>query len=192
VTADVDGLVPLIAAGDAEAFGRWLAGAERRLRESLRSFAAVVDTEAVMQEALLRTWQVAPRFAPDGRADGLLRLAIRIARNLAVSDLRRWDRRGLVDAKEIEGIAGDLPPDPSPGDDPALRAAIEECRRQLPRQPARALAARLEGGGTERDERLAERLGMRLNTFLQNITRARRFLTECLRRCGLDVAGERA
>jgi DNA-directed RNA polymerase specialized sigma24 family protein len=192
VTAELDSLVPLIAAGDAEAFGRWLAGAERRLRDSLRSFAAVVDTEAVMQEALLRTWQVAPRFAPDGRADGLLRLAIRIARNLAVSDLRRWDRRGLVDVKEIEGIAGDLPPDPSPGDDPALRAAIEECRRQLPRQPARALAARLEGGGTERDERLAERLGMRLNTFLQNITRARRFLTECLRRRGLDMAGELA
>jgi hypothetical protein len=37
---------PAIALGDAGAFGRWLAGAEPRLRESLRPFAARVDTEA--------------------------------------------------------------------------------------------------------------------------------------------------
>jgi DNA-directed RNA polymerase specialized sigma24 family protein len=87
--ADLDSLVPLIGAGSMEAFGRWMAGAEGRVTESLRSFAARVDTEAVLQETLLRVWQVAPRFVPDGKRDGLVRLAVRIARNLAVSELRR-------------------------------------------------------------------------------------------------------
>ena len=71
-----------------------------------------------------------------------------------------------------------------------LRRAIEDCRRRLPDRPARALQARLEGGGTEPDDRLAERLGMRRNTFLQNIVRARRFLMECLRQRGVDLAVE--
>ena len=86
---DLDAHLPAIQAGDADAFGRWLAGAEPGLRESLRSFAASVDTEAVLQESLLRTWQVAPRVVSDGKPNTLLRLAVRIARNLAVSERRR-------------------------------------------------------------------------------------------------------
>ena len=39
---------------------------------------------------------------------------------------------------------------------------------------------------------LAERVGMRPNTFLQNITRARRLIAECLRRRGIDLALELA
>ena len=71
-----------------------------------------------------------------------------------------------------------------------LRRAIEECRQLLPRRPAAALQARLDGGGVEPDERLAEGLRMRRNTFLQNVTRARRFLADCLRRRGIDLAME--
>jgi RNA polymerase sigma-70 factor (ECF subfamily) len=181
--SDADDQLAGIVAGDADAFARWLAGAEWRLRASLRSFAERVDTEAVLQETLLRVWQVAPRFRPDGRPDGLLRLAIRIARNLAVSELRR-DR---LEPAELEAA----PPPDRPGD-PLLRRAIEECRARLPRQPGLALGARLESGGTEPDELLATRLGMRRNTFLQNIARARRLLAECLRRRGVDPIGELA
>jgi hypothetical protein len=47
-------LVAAIAAGDASAFARWMRGAERPIRESLRRYAASVDTEAVLQESLLR------------------------------------------------------------------------------------------------------------------------------------------
>src|SRR5690606_14601871 len=71
---DLDVHLAAIVAGDTRAFGRWLAGAEAPVRDSLRSFARVVDVEAVLQEALLRVWQVAPRFEPDGRPNGLLRL----------------------------------------------------------------------------------------------------------------------
>jgi DNA-directed RNA polymerase specialized sigma24 family protein len=187
---DLDQHLAAIASGDARAFARWLAGAEARVRLSLRSFAAQVDTEAVMQETLLRVWQVAPRFAPDGRANGLLRLAIRIARNLAVSETRRpratpLDEGALDAERERQDPQG-------PAVDPLLRKAIEDCSAQLPEKPAQALAARLAGGGVERDEALAERLAMRLNTFLQNFTRARRLLADCLRRHGIDLDEELA
>jgi RNA polymerase sigma-70 factor (ECF subfamily) len=48
------------------------------------------------------------------------------------------------------------------------------------------LHARLESAGVEPDDALAERLGMRKNTFLQNFTRARKLLAECLARRGID------
>lgn len=190
--ASGDEMLAAIGAGDAGVFARWLAGAEGRLRDSLRSFAARVDVEAVVQEALLRVWQVAPRVVADGRPDPLLRLAIRIARNLAVSELRR-SRLEPVEIEALERLVetgGEISPGPDRGGDPMLRRAIEDCRRQLPRKPAEALQARLDSGGAEPDERLAERLRMRRNTFLQNVTRARRFLAECLRRRGIDVALE--
>src|SRR5262245_16659057 len=89
MTVSLDVHLAAIAGGDATAFARWMAGAEPRLRLSLKSLAREVDVEAVLQETLLRVWQVAPRFTPDGGPDALLRLGIRIARNLALSELRR-------------------------------------------------------------------------------------------------------
>jgi DNA-directed RNA polymerase specialized sigma24 family protein len=181
-----------ISAGDAGVFARWLARAEGRLRGSLRPFASRVDVEAVLQEALVRVWQVAPRFVPDGGPDALLRLAIRIARNLAVSELRR-SRLDPVDPEFLDRAlveADRFSPGPDRGSDPMLRRAIEECRRALPRKPVEAIQARLDSGGAEPDAVLAVRLRMRRNTFLQNITRARRLLANCLRRRGIDLAAE--
>jgi len=181
---DLDLHLAAIVAGDADAFGRWLAPAEATVRASLRSFAAVLDVEAVLQESLLRVWQVAPRFAPDGRPNGLLRLAIRIARNLAVSELRRIKARPatpdeLEDVRDVEVS----PPDPM------LRAAIADCRDKLPARPREALDARLTGGA---DDELAASLNMRLNTFLQNFTRARQLLADCLGKRGITIAMELA
>jgi DNA-directed RNA polymerase specialized sigma24 family protein len=190
---DLDVHLPAIAAGDEEAFAAWLAGGERRVRLSLRSFAAHVDTEALLQETLLRVWQVAPRVKPDGRPDALLRLAIRTGRNLAVSEVRRA-RLLPVEIDELERTAATLEgaPPPDRAGDPFLRQAIVECHGRLPAKPARALGARLESAGSERDVVLAERVGMRPNTFLQNITRARRLIAECLRRRGIDLVTELA
>ena len=174
-------LLPAIQGGDPDAFGRWVAAVEATVRLSLRSFAAAVDTEAVLQETLLRVWQVAPRFVADGRPNGLLRLAIRIARNLAVSERRR------TRVEVVDPAALDEQHTPAVVTaDPLLREAIALCRQQLEGKPAAALEARLAAGGGESDETLAARLSMRLNTFLQNFTRARRLLAECLRRRGID------
>jgi DNA-directed RNA polymerase specialized sigma24 family protein len=187
-----DDLLSAIGAGDAAAFARWLAGAEDRLRGSLRSFAELADVEAILQETLVRVWQVAPRVVPDGRPHALLRLAIRIGRNLAVSALRQR-RLEPVEAAALERLAAEtetFTPGPDRWRDPMLRRAIDDCRRRLPARPARALEARLDSAGAEPDVRLAERLGMRPNTFLQNVVRARRFLADCLRKRGIDLALE--
>lgn len=189
---DLDRYLPGIAAGDPDAFGRWVAGAEFRIRASLSSFATVVDTEAVVQECLLRVWQVAPRVQVDGKGDSLVRLAIRIAHNLAISEVRRARNRSFEPASLERVIAHDQahlrPADPEGAPvDPMLRKVIALCREKLPKKPALALTERLLAAGNAPDEQLAARLGMKLNTFLQNFTRARRFLADCLREHGVDL-----
>lgn len=195
---DLDLELPAIAAGDADAFGRWLAGAEPEVRRSLRPFAAQVDIEAVLQEGLLRTWQVAPKLQSDGKPNALLRFAVVATRNLALSEARKLSHAAVSsrpsESDEAESslertlerlasvsYAGDATPDPF------LRRAIVECHEKLPAKPAQALAQRLQSAGGERDEELAARLGMRLNTFLQNFTRARKLLARCLESRGIDL-----
>ena len=180
---DTDSELAAIAAGDADAFARWLARAERPLRRSLARFATVSDTEAVLQEALLRVWQIAPRCPGDGRPHGLLRLGMRIAQNLAISAARRHRLQPVP-------LGDDLPEpmvEPAAVHDDSVRRAISVCRDKLPEQPKAAIAARLDDAGLRPDHELAQRLGMRTNTFLQNITRARALLAECLQRAGIDL-----
>lgn len=186
---DLDSFLPAIQVGDADAFGRWMATAEPLLRKSLRSFAASVDTEAVLQESLLKLWQVAPRFRPDGRPNGFLRLAYRVAKNQAISEIRRNKSAPVepsVMAETLEATVDVKPPDP------ILRRVIAFCREKLRGKPAIALQQRLESMGREPDETLAERVGMTKNTFLQNFTRARKALRDCLRRQGVDIEVELA
>jgi len=186
---DSDLELPAIAAGDGEAFARWLARCELPLRRCLRPFAAAVDTEAVLQEALLRVWQVAPRCVADGRPNGLLRLASRITRNLAISEARRHRTlsTALPDGGELEPAI-----EPANVPDAAVRAAFTNCRDKLPARPRAAIDARLATHGAHDDHQLAAQLSMRTNTFLQNVTRARRLLAECLRRAGIDLDLEMA
>lgn len=183
---DLDIELPAIARGDAIAFGRWMRGAEEPLRRSLRSFATTVDTEAVLQETLLRVWQVAPRVEVD-RPNALLRLALRVARNAAIDEARRA-RVAPVEADALERAASEAlaaidPIEP----DPHLRALIEECRSKLPPAPRQAFDARLEARGGAADRDLARKLRMQLNTFLKNVGRARALLLECLARSGVVV-----
>jgi RNA polymerase sigma-70 factor (ECF subfamily) len=188
---DLDLHLPELAAGDRAAFAAWLAGAERPLRDALRSFAARVDVEAVLQEALLRAWHLAPRLRPDGRPNALLRFSFRAARNLALSELRRRGRDDPGDDEEafeheLERMAGGVPSPP----DPLLRRLIQACLELLPPQPRAAILARLSAAGLEPDRAAAGRLRMQLNTFLKNVERARRSLADCLRSKGVDLTEE--
>jgi DNA-directed RNA polymerase specialized sigma24 family protein len=181
-----DALLPAIAAGDVQAFASWLSTAEPRLRLSLRRFARSVDTEAVLQETLLRLWQVAPRVQLDPQGDGLVRLGVHIAHNLAIDQVRRDERRErAAEAQRLEADAGPELEEPPP--DPLLRELIRGCSERLPEQPKAVLACRLENHGAEPDETLAERLGMRLNTFLKNFGRARQLLLDCLAKAGVEL-----
>ena len=71
--------------------------------------------------------------------------------------------------------------------DPWLRQLVIKCREKLSPKPALALDARIGSAGAEPDTVLAARLHLRLNTFLQNVARARRQLADCLRRKGVAV-----
>lgn len=183
---DLDRHLTAIAAGDARAFAAWMAEAELPLRQSLRRFAAAVDTEAVLQETLLRVWQVAPRVVPDGRPDALLRLAHTIARNLATGEARRRRPAAVDPSLMAEGIDAGERHEPRPPD-PLLRRVIEGCRDKLPPQPGRALAARLEAAGARPDALLAAALAMSTDAFLQNVSRARKLLASCLKKNGVHL-----
>jgi RNA polymerase sigma-70 factor (ECF subfamily) len=181
---DLDEHLDAIAAGDPDAFERWVAGAEHPLRLSLRSFATRVDVEAVMQEGLLRVWNVAPRVERDGAPNALLRVALRIVRNLAIDEVRRA-RSVPLDDDDRDASAGFATAAAMP--DPMLREAIRHCSDRLPPRPRQALTARIDAQGGAPDRTLAQQLGMELNTFLQNVTRARRLLADCLRGRGIDL-----
>lgn len=184
--ADRDALLPAIAAGDTQAFAVWLRDAEPRVRLTLARFARAVDTEAVLQEALLRIWQVAGRVQLDGRGDTLVRLAIQIAHNLAIDHVRRDRRLAQTERAQLAAFTpNDV--DDTPPPDPLLREVIVACIEKLPKQPSAALHARLENAGFDPDETLANRLGMQLNTFLKNFGRARSLLLDCLRGRGVSL-----
>ena len=181
---DLDRHLTAIQGGDPDAFQRWVAAAEATVRLGLRSFAAVVDTEAVLQETLLRRVAGRPPLRPrrppqrPRPAGGAHRAQQRRQRAAAGADGRT--------------AASKIPP-ATPRCFPVIR-----CSGRPSRPAARSCAAarrRPWRRGWRRaaaspDELLAERLSMRLNTFLQNFTRARRQLAECLERQGVDLALE--
>jgi len=181
---DRDALLPAIAAGDVQAFAVWLQHAEPRVRLSVARFARAVDAEAIIQETLLRIWQIAPSVTLDPRGDTLVRLAVQIAHNLSIDHVRRERRLALTERRELVAL-GSAEIDDSPPPDPLLREVIMGCIAKLPSKPSAALSARLENFGTDPDETLAIRLGMQLNTFLKNIGRARQLLLECLKARGV-------
>ena len=180
--ATQDAELQAIAAGQVQVFEAWLAVAEPRLRASILSFAAHVDVESVVQEILFRAWSVASRLDSHPEGDTLIRWAVRAARNLAIDETRRQSGRKMeLGVPETEV----LPAMP----DPFLREVILECIERLPRQPRRALNARLESRGLVDDSSVAGTVSMRPNTFLQNVTRARRLVHDCLQGHGIAVPG---
>lgn len=179
--------------GSHDGFRAWLPFVEPALWRALRPFARAVDVEAIVQEALMRMWVIAPAQPLEGE-NASLRFALRLARNLAIDEARRRGREVPIEPEPAGADAsGDDPPErlppvePAPLSDPRLRRAILACLEKLPRQPRAALSARLGAAGALADRVLAERVSMTRNTFLQNVTRARRLVAECLAASGIQV-----
>ncbi|GAB4370086.1 MAG: hypothetical protein Kow0062_04520 [Acidobacteriota bacterium] len=179
--AGIDAVYRRVQRGDRTAFVEWVCVAEPFLRRSLRSFARSVDVESIVQETLLRMWVAAPRIRLD-RREASLRYAARVGRNLALEECRR---HRIVDP--AGDASGEPAADPLEPPDPALRRLIARCLEALTARPRRALRARLGARGGETDADLARQVGMKLNTFLQNVGRARRQMAECLERNGVPV-----
>jgi DNA-directed RNA polymerase specialized sigma24 family protein len=179
---DIDHAYGMTQAGDEQAFAAWVRLVEMPLRASLRRFAPVVDVEEIVQEGLVRMWRLAPGLGLSG-ANASLHYVRRLARNLAISEARRLGTVGRVDLDRLETEPeGSIQPVPMP--DARLGLAIRACMEQLPARPREALTARIHQGGVQPDRDLARGLNMQLNTFLQNIVRARRLVALCLERAG--------
>ena len=132
-------------------------------------------------------WKLAPTIRIEGE-NGSLRFAMRLVRNLALTEARRLKRVTPVDLSRLESLP-DFRVDPEPASDPGLRRLIEKCLERLPPRPREALLARLRGQGRSSDRDLAVEVRMQPNTFLVNIVRARRLLADCLRQHGVTEAG---
>lgn len=175
----------LARSGDQEAFAEWMGMVESPLRRSLQRYARAVDVEVVVQEALMRMWLVArdPARVLEG-SNAPIKFAIRVARNVALEEVRRYHHDRFVGLDELDHLPqGRVEPDPP---DPALARAIRDCMESLPEQPRKALSGRVRDGGLP-DREIAAALRMKINTFLQNVVRARRLLRECLDRRGVRL-----
>lgn len=181
-----DRLFHLARSGDQDAFARWMGLVELTIRRRLARFARAVDVEVVVQETFLRMWLVAldrSRILEGENAS--LRFASAIARNVALEEVRRTRHERFVDPQDLDRLQNQkVHPEVV---DPALRNSIDRCIDGLPAQPKRALEARLRDGHLP-DRDLAQGLRMKLNTFLQNIVRARRLLGDCLEQRGVRLS----
>jgi DNA-directed RNA polymerase specialized sigma24 family protein len=167
---------------DEEAFKRWLERTHIGLRVSLRSFAAVVDVEVVVQETAILVWERASTILPDGRPAFLMRWATTVARNKALNAVTRTQR----DARVREHADRSEQVDRSPAD-PLLRARIRECRGRLPGALRRVIDAVLADRGLRSPRESAAAHRMSYDAFRQNLARGRRALADCLREHGIEI-----
>lgn len=184
--SELDALWEQACTRNPRAFGQWAGRVERPVRLYLRPWAARVDVECIVQEALLRMWL----RANDDEAEPLegenasLRFCCRVAWNLARNESRKRARETVTDPQEMPEVSVG-PEEPS---SPGLRRAIADCVQALGEKLRSALLARLEDRGASGDVAIAESLRLKKNTFLQNIVRARKQVAACLE--GKGVAFE--
>lgn len=182
--SEIDVLFARVRRGDQAAFGRWMGRVERPIRMSLARFARAVDVEAVVQETLLRMWVLATQHLRELEGENAsLRFAIGLARNLARSEARRMGRVRFLPPEDLP----EVPVEPPPAPDPGLAAAIRDCVERLSSKLRSVLQARMARGALEPDRELAAELNMRLNTFLQNVVRARHQMRKCLEGKGVPI-----
>jgi RNA polymerase sigma factor (sigma-70 family) len=168
---------------DEDAFKRWLERAHIPLRLSLKSFAAVVDVEVVVQETAIRVWDHASTIKPDGRPAFALRWAVITARNNALNAVKRAHRderfRDQLDRSDAQIEPAAL--------DPFLRSRIHRCRERLPAALRRVIDVLLSDGGQRSPRECATANHMSYDAFRQNLSRGRRALEDCLREHGIRI-----
>jgi RNA polymerase sigma-70 factor (ECF subfamily) len=130
-------LMASIAAGDQAAFAALVGQESSRLLRFARSLLAASPAEAeeVVQEALLRLWQQAPDWEPNGRVSTWLH---QVAYRLCIDNIRR--RRPSV---EIETVEEALPDDGTGADQRLIRmdevSAVRAAIERLPERQKTAL-----------------------------------------------------
>lgn len=182
---EIDRAFAAARSGDRGAFAEWMGRVERPIRAALRPFLRAVDVEGIVQETLMRMWilctdEVRRELAGDNAS---LRFAIGMARNLARAEARRFGREAHLPAENPPEV--EVAPDPPP--DPGLARVIAECLERVAKRPLAALRARLQMQSFLPDHAIAATLRMTVNTFHQNLVRARRQLAECIEGRGVAL-----
>ena len=171
--------------GDVGAFADWMALVEHPVRGSLRRFARAIDVESALQETFLRMWIASQDHERTFTGENAsLRFTLRVARNVALEEVRRAKLDHLVALDDLDP-SSEPSIDPAPPSDPGLMSAIKDCVSRLRGKPRDALLTRLTRGHEMHDRDVAASLGMAVNTFLQNVVRARKLVAACLEGKGL-------
>jgi DNA-directed RNA polymerase specialized sigma24 family protein len=158
---------------------------ERPVRGSLRRFARAIDVESAVQETFLRMWLARQDQEREFTGENAsMRFALRVARNVALEEVRRARLDHLVALDDLDP-SSEPSIDPAPLADKGLLRAIKDCVSRLRGKPRDALLARLARGHELHDRDVAASLGMAVNTFLQNVVRARKLVAACLEGKGL-------
>jgi len=131
-------LMSSVASGDRAAFATLVSQESARLLRFARSLLAASPAEAeeVVQEAMLRLWQQAPSWEPNGRVSTWLH---QVAYRLCIDNIRR--RRPSV---EIETVEESLPDDGTDADQRLIRMdEVTAVRAAIGRLPERQRTALL-------------------------------------------------
>jgi RNA polymerase sigma-70 factor (ECF subfamily) len=176
-------LMRRVAGGDGAAcravVDRYLSQVLTLARRMLRDHA---EAEDVAQDAMLRLWQIAPRWREDAPIGAWL---YRVAHNLAIDRIRR--RRPTMDVDEASGLAD---PAPTPAEHLMARerkAAVERAIAALPERQRTAvtLVHTLEMGNIE----AAAAMEVSVEALESLLARGRRGLRAALIDLKDEVAG---
>lgn len=175
---DIEELLARCALGDRAAFrALYDATSAKLFGVCLRVLNNRAEAEEALQEAYIRIWQRADRYAADGRSP--MTWLITVTRNIAIDRLRarRVPTDGLDDVAEPEA------PDPSPEASAIARSEarrILSCLEEMDPERAEAVRAAYLDGWRYKD--LAAHFGVPLNTMRTWLRRSLLALRECLNR----------
>jgi len=177
-------LMRRVAAGDAAAsravVGRYLPQVLALARRMLRDAA---EAEDVAQDAMLRLWQMAPRWREEAPVGAWL---YRVAHNLAIDRIRR--RRPTVDVDSVVDLADPAPTPAEHLDRRERKTAVERAIAALPERQRTAitLVHTLEMGNIE----AAATMELSVEALESLLARGRRALRAALIELKDEVAGE--
>ncbi|MGR3341715.1 MAG: sigma-70 family RNA polymerase sigma factor [Paracoccaceae bacterium] len=176
--ADIEELISRTALGDRDAFATLYSATSAKLFGiCLRVLNNRAEAEDALQDAFVRIWQKADRYAANGYSP--MTWLITLTRNLAIDRLRARK----APAVELEQVRELRDRSPTP-EDAAIAASewarIDACLDELDDGRADAVrGAFLQG---ESYQELADRMGVPLNTMRTWLRRSLMKLKECLSR----------
>ena len=176
--AEIEALIARVALRDRKAFAElYDVTAPKLMAVALRVLKDSAQAEDAMQDAYVKIWTHADRFAVTGHSP--MTWLVTIVRNTAIDRLRT--RRPMADIADLAEVVADGRPDAEARAIARSEAArIAACMAELDPDRRRAVRAAYLDGASYAD--LAAALGVPLNTIRTWLRRSLIRLRECLSR----------